>query len=160
MSHLNELDLIKLAGGRLGANERLAAETHVGACSECQARLASARQTWRALGVWDVTAGGDMAARVVEAAGRQAQLPPVPAWWRAAQPALRAAAAILLAAGTGHVAGRWASPRLSSSPAAVTATAEEAACEAMSLDVLAYQSAAGLAEALLDLDAPAEEVQR
>ncbi len=160
MSHLNEAELLELAAGRLGSPARLAAEAHVEGCAECRARLDAARRVWQALGAWEVTAGDDLAAAIVGAAVRQAQLPPVPTWRRAVRPVLRAAAAVALAAGIGHAAGRWAFPRGAGSPPAVVDADERAAVEALSLDVLALQSAAGLAEAVLDLDVPTAEVQQ
>lgn len=159
MNHLREIELIELASGRPSAEEQAAAEAHVATCPDCQERLGTARQTWQALGQWDVAPARDLAAGIFEAAERQASLPPIPAWRRAASPLWRAAAAIVLAAGIGHAAGRWAWPHVAGSPPGVTEADEAAAAEALSLDVIAQQSAAGLAEAVLDLDAPAEEAQ-
>ncbi len=159
MGHLRNLEIIELAGGRLGAEDLLAGEAHLEACAECRSRLEAARRTWQALGEWEVAPGRGLAARVVQAAGCQAQLPPTAAWRRAVRPVLRAAAAILLAAGIGHAAGRWACHSGPGSAAVPTGADEQAASEALSLDVLAYQSAAGLAESILDLDAPAEETR-
>ena len=159
MEHLKDIELMEWAAGRAPAEERAAAEAHLAACPECQGRLDAARQTWQVLGQWQVTAGRDLADSVLDAAGRQTQLPPVPVWRRVASPVLRAAAAILLAAGIGHAAGRWAWPRLAGSPPIVAEADELAAAKALSLDVLAQHSVANLAEAVLDLEAPAKEAQ-
>ncbi|MBM4037181.1 MAG: hypothetical protein FJ290_01590 [Planctomycetes bacterium] len=157
MSHLREAELVELAAGRLEPPARSAAEAHVGGCAECRARLDAAHRAWQALGSWEVTAGHDLADAIVEVAGRQAQVPAVPAWRRAIGPVLRAAAAVVLAAGIGHVAGRWAVPSRVSLPPVAD---ERAAAEALSLDVLALQSAAGLAETVLGLDGSAQEAQQ
>ena len=159
MEHLRQIDLIELASERLCADRRADAEVHLAACAECRERLDAVRQTWQTLGKWRVAAGRDLEAEIVRAAGRQAQTPPIPAWRRRASPVIRVAAAILLAAGIGHAAGRWARPQSTGSPPVLTEADERAAAEALSLDILAQQSAAGLAEAVIDLSAPAQEAQ-
>lgn len=157
MRHLKDIELIELAAGQVTAARRPATEAHLAECPECQGRLAAARGTWQALGRWQVMAGDDLAANIAEAAARQTQLPPLPAWRRAARPAWRVAAAILLAAGIGHAAGRWAWPRANDLPPAVAEADASAAAEALSLDVLALHSVANLAEAVLDPEPLSQE---
>jgi len=159
MDHLRDIELIEWAAGWVSVEERAEAEAHLATCLDCQGRLDAVRQTWRTLGQWQLAAGRDLAAGILEAAGRQTQLLPVPTWRRVASLVLRAAAAIVLAAGIGHAAGRWAWPRSTGSPPIVAKADERAASEALSLDVFAQQSVANLAEAVIDLDAPAKEAQ-
>jgi hypothetical protein len=153
MEHLSDIALIELAAGRADAETQRAAEAHLAACPECAARLAATARTWQVLGEWQVTAPEWSAERIVAAARR---LPPASPW----RPLLRVAAAIVLAAGIGHAAARWGWPLAAPSHrSAPDESAREAATMALSLDVLAQQSAGGLAEAVLDLGAAPEEAQ-
>jgi len=151
MKHASDLELIELVAGRLPADRQEAVEAHLAACDECSRRRDAVRQTWDALGDWQIPAGRDLAPAVQAAAAREAA-----ASSRRLPLLLRLAASILIAVGAGHVAGRLAAPALHPVRPA-TAADEEAAAESLSLGVLEQVSPTGLPETLLGVEEPPDE---
>ena len=155
MDHLTDMDLIEWAAGRLPDGRRDEVDAHLAACAECRQRGRQFAGTWRALGGWDVgTDGRNLSARVAARARRRN----VPLRSGLLRRVAGAAAAIVLAAAMGHLAGQW---RLSATaPDSGTSgpvTPDEAAVTAtLHLHAFGIGSPAGLSELVLD-DPPAPE---
>ena len=153
MEHPSDAQLLDYAARRLPMAESIQIAVHVGACADCQARLVSLRAVWERLESWSTTLPTpDVTQRVLDRVAAEDRMvrPRVP--WSA----LRVAAALLVALGVGHVAGRltWQSARAAASPAD-----EVAAASALQLDVLDSSAATSLA-ALLDAPPESEGGQR
>jgi len=145
MNHPTELELIEWTAGRLEPERAQAVRAHVAVCEACARTAATQRDTRDALGDWTVTPPARDLWPAVEA-----QLEGTAAPARAGRPswprtAVRAAAAILLAAAVGHVAGRWVRSRVGKPPV------EAAFVESLHLEALAGESAVGLSSALQTL---------
>jgi len=145
MNHPSELELIEWAAGRLEPERARAVHAHVAVCEACARTAAAQRDTWDALGDWTVAPPACDLWPAVEAQLEGASAPARagrPSWPRTV---FRAAAAIVLAAAVGHVAGRWVRSRVGKPPVAV------AFAESLHLEALASESAAGLSTALQTL---------
>lgn len=110
MDHLNEIELIELAGGRSSGPARDQAQRHLDACADCARRLGEYGAVNDALTGWrDELSGTDVVP------GLLAELKPrrlqhsVRFGWRAP---LQVAASLIVSVGIGHVAARstWRSP--------------------------------------------------
>jgi len=88
-------ELVRLLAGETTAQQRRALAEHLEQCPGCRDRYARLEQTWRLLGEWTPPAGRDLAVSIVAAARRRDAV----RWWTAM------AAAVVLAAGAGVVAG-------------------------------------------------------
>ncbi len=145
MNHPTELELIEWTAGRLEPERARAVHAHVAVCEACARTAAAQRDTWDALGNWTVTPPACDLWPAVEAQLEGTSAPARagrPSWPRTA---VRAAAAILLAAAVGHVAGRWVRSRVGEPAVAV------AFAESLHLDALGDGSAVGLSSALQTL---------
>lgn len=155
MAHVKDSELIKHVAGELPQPQRARVDEHVASCRHCRDRQRQISRTWRLLDDWRVEpleAGladaVSMAARREREAGfRQ------PTGWRKASLVLRAAAAILVAVGLGHLAARWTTP-LPSSPVTggVDRLAPSDEASAIPLGVLELGSATGWADLIVDMD--------
>jgi len=160
MPHVRDSELIKYVAGELPQRQRARVDEHVAACTYCRDRQRQISQTWRVLGDWQVEPlESDLADAVSvavrrerEAAARQ------PAGWRRASVLLRAAAAILVAVGLGHLAARWTAP-LPSDPVTggVDRVAQSDEANAIPLGVLELGSATGWAELILNDVEPSDQ---
>ncbi|HUU91661.1 MAG TPA: hypothetical protein VM238_10665 [Phycisphaerae bacterium] len=145
MNHPTELELIEWTAGRLERERAEAVGAHVADCEVCARTASAQRDTWDALGDWTVAPPACDLWPAVEARieGTSAPARAVgPSWPRTV---FRAAAAILLAAAVGHVAGRWVRSRMGKPPV------EAAFVESLRLDALGGESAVGLSTALQTL---------
>ena len=145
MNHPTELELIEWTAGRLESERAQAVRAHVAVCEPCARTARAQRDTWDALGNWTVTPPARDLWPAVEA-----QLEGTSAPARAGRPSwprtvFRAAAAVLLAAAVGHVAGRWVRSRVGKPPVAT------AFAESLHLDEFGGESAVGLSTALQTL---------
>jgi anti-sigma factor RsiW len=115
MDHLTEMQILARVQGRLTPDDAGPVEAHLQVCTACRERVAAQNHLWQQLETWGVPpVSADLAERVLDALPAPAthRLPRV-GWMRP----LRAAAAILLAIGLGHVAGRLTWKPASSPPA-------------------------------------------
>jgi anti-sigma factor RsiW len=145
MNHPTELELVEWTAGRLEPERARAVHAHVAVCETCARTAAAQRDTWDALGNWTVTPPACDLWPAVEAQLEGTSAPARagrPSWLRTA---VHAAAAILLAAAVGHVAGRWVRSRVGE-PAV-----EVAFVESLHLEALAGESSVGLSTALQTL---------
>jgi len=157
MDHVRDIELIELAAGRVPGERREAVEAHLAVCAECKARWEGIAGTWGALGVWDVAPLGiDLAPAVEGAARREAERQTAAGFWRRHAPMVaRLAAAVVLGAGTGHVAARLARP--AADQAAEVAADGEAVARSLRLHALEEAAPAGVADAVLGVRAPVDE---
>ncbi len=147
MEHVNDIELIELAAGRLDSTRCAAVQEHLAACRECRARSEEIAAAWRALAAWEApSARGGFAADVMDAARRdRARAPRILGLrWRAVR---RLAASVLAAALAGYAAGRWLRPPARPQHAAAE---EQQLIEELRLYVLNNVSPTGIAGALLD----------
>jgi anti-sigma factor RsiW len=132
-----ETELIRLVGGELSAARADELRQHLAHCRRCAAALAAIQSTWDVLGQWQVEPPqGNLTAAVLRAASRPRPMP-----W------LRIAAAILMAAGAGLLAGRTA-PLSAASPQTVS---DAQLVEQLGLDALA-DPAVSLTQLILETD--------
>ena len=145
MNHPTELELVEWTAGRLEPERAEAVRAHVADCEACARTASAQRDTWDALGDWTVTPPACDLWPAVEARleGTSAPARAVGRGWF--RTVFRAAAAILLAAAVGHVAGRWVRSRVGEPPV------EVAFVESLHLEALAGESAVGLSSALQTL---------
>ncbi len=123
MDHLTDRQLLALVQGELVPEE--AQTAHIQDCATCQQRLAALKSVWGHLGAWSPPPPPqDLETRLLAALPVR---PPVHQgqWLRS----LRVAAALLLAAGIGHAAGR-----LAWRPAVANPADADAAAAALHLD--------------------------
>ena len=151
MKHLTETDLIRLRGGELSPDERVEADRHLADCQECTRLLADLAAAWATLGEWQVsTEGRDVGPAVFAAVDRERVAPPrrlVIHPWRVG----RAAAAILLAVGLGHAAGRFVTAPATSAPSLTSHhVTDETAAELLALHAFELPSATGFSLTLLE----------
>ena len=143
MMHPSDAQLLDHMERRLPQAESAEVGAHLSACAACQARLASLKAVWEPLGLWSPTLPTpDVTENVLARLSTAKQATPRVFPW----PAIRVAAAILIAVGVGHITGRltWRS-----APAVASPVDEAAAASALQLDVL-DNSAANTLVALLD----------
>lgn len=157
MKHVEDMDLIALAAGRLAPQRRDAVADHLEACAECRERYEATAEVWQALGAWKVTPPSRDLAPAVEGAARREAAPQAatPAWRRRARAALRLAAVVALSAGVGHLTARVV--RSDENGSAVAEADAEAVSQALKLGVLEQPAPAGIADAVLALEAEGEE---
>jgi anti-sigma factor RsiW len=126
MAHVMDRQLQAHLQGRLAADEEGVVAAHLRECADCRQRLAALEGIWGQLGTWTAPAvPGYLEGRILDA------LPPQPAAQKSHQwlRSMRVAAALLVAAGMGHAAGR-----LAWKPATTPAPNAEAVAEALHLD--------------------------
>ena len=157
MDHLKDLELVEWACGRLPPERAASAASHMAGCGLCRARADAFVRTAETLGRWQVDASGrdiwPATEAVLRRGGRSA--PARRTGWFAA--GLRAAAAVLLAAVIGHVAGRLARPVIMAIRAGPdAAAARDAAARELHLDVLASESPVGFVNGALPVLLPAD----
>ncbi len=158
MEHVSDSELIALLGGHLGPDRAGAVFEHCAACRRCAARRDELAQTWDALGAWEVALDRDLTDRILDgAAGRSRHAVLRPGV------IVKVAAAVLLAAGLGHVAGRFtASAPREKRPGTETEMARvepEQAAAALFLEVLDGAGRPGMAGALFELSDQDEEAK-
>ena len=162
MAHVEGSELIKYVAGELPQPQRARVDEHLAACRPCRDRQRQISQTWRVLGDWQVEPlESDLADAVNVAVRREREAGTgQPAAWRRASVLLRAAAAILVAVGIGHLAARWTAP-LPPRPvtSGVDLLAQSEAADGVPLGVLELGSATGWADLIVDVDnvVPSEE---
>ena len=140
--HPTELELIEWVADRLETERAEAVQAHVAACDACRQKASAQREAWDNAGGWDVRPPARDLWPAVEARlrdDRHAAQVNRPGWPRVA---IRAAAAVLLAAAVGHVAGRLVRSRGGQSPPPT------AFVQSLHLDALGGKSAVGLSDAL------------
>ncbi len=148
MKHLSELELVLWASGQVPAGNRPELARHIEQCPECAARARELTQSWALLGQWtpqapevDLTAA--VLAQVRQEARSHTVVVPLRRWvW----PMTKLAAAVALAAGVGHTAGRlsWQPPApINSAP-----VDQQQVLADLQLNVLGSLSPAGLAAAM------------
>lgn len=159
MKHVSDSELIELLGGHLAPGRAGAVDKHCAACRECAARRDELTQTWDALGAWEVALDRDLSAAIQDGVSARTERP---VSWRVVTGKI--AAAVLLAAGLGHVAGRFAASAPEEElPEAGTEMARvepEQAAEALFLEVLDGAGRPGVAGALLELSVEDEDTKR
>lgn len=138
---LHDTQLIRLVAGELSSGERATCIAHIETCAHCRQRLEAQQQAWEMLGQWgvDLPPGG-FTVDVNRPLGR---IEPVLAGFP--RHSWRMAAAVMLAAGAGVVAGLVV-PSTSTSIAAAEVPHDQVV-EQLGLDELAESS--GALEALL-----------
>jgi hypothetical protein len=126
MDHLTDSQLQAHLQGEPGADEAQALAAHVRDCADCRQRLAALESVWGQLGTWTTPAPApDLEARILAGLPARTAEPKGRGWVRS----MRVAAALVLAAGIGHAAGR-----LAWRPAADNSPDAEAAAAALHLD--------------------------
>ena len=141
MDHLTDSQLLAHSQSVVAPEEAPAIAAHLRDCAECQQRLAALESVWGHLGMWTAPPPPqDLEARILAALPAQAVAPKSHGWMRS----MRVAAALLLAAGIGHAAGRFAWR-----PAVETPADADAAAAALHLD-----DASTATTLLAALDAP------
>jgi hypothetical protein len=126
MAHATDRQLQAHLQGTLVADEERALAEHLQGCADCQQRLAALEGVWGPLGTWTVPAvPGDLKARIMEALPESTEAGRGRTW----RQSMRVAAALLVAAGIGHAAGR-----LAWKPTTTPAPNAEAVAEALHLD--------------------------
>jgi anti-sigma factor RsiW len=124
----NESELVRLVGGEVPADRRERLVGHLQSCPSCRRTFDEIQATWELLGELQVQpTGADFTSRVLAAAARR----PAPLPW------LRIAAAIVVAAGAGWIAGR-AMPLPGPAPlaAATSQVSDEQLAVSLGLDAL------------------------
>ena len=106
-THLSEIELIELAGGKLSQATEAKAMAHLQACEPCAQRYGQTKETWQLLGQWDVAAPS-LEPIAISTPKRDAPVSGGFFQWRHVADALRIAAVLALAAGVGVTAG-WLS---------------------------------------------------
>jgi anti-sigma factor RsiW len=145
MEHPGELELLEWRVGRLPADRAVSVEAHVAECDACRRAADRLAGAWGAMDALDpAPAGRDQWAAIDARLDREPQR--TPSWLGVA---LRAAAAVVVAAAVGHWAAGWARP--------VPATTEGAVIDALHLAVLSNETPAGLGETILELGEPSAE---
>ena len=125
MAHVTDKQWQDHLQGALAAEEEQALAGHLRECGECQRRLASLKTTWELLGAWTAPSATDLKMKILAALPAQPAAKRGHLWLRS----MRVAAALLVAAGIGHAAGRMAwKPPMTTPPDA------EAAAESLHLD--------------------------
>ena len=162
MDHVTDIEIIELVAGNLPAGRQSAVERHLQVCPDCRSRRDELARTWHVLGQWRVEASGrDLRPRIERALGRRAAGVPAKTWGSRVLAGLRAAAAVLLAVGIGHLAGRWTRPSGSgpgeAGPPAVARVTESAVAESLHFGVIQQVSPAGLAESVLAQPVPGSQ---
>ena len=160
MPHVKDSELIKYVAGELPQPQRARVDEHVAACGRCKDRQRQISQTWEVLGDWQVEPlASDLADAVSVAVRREREAGTrQPAGWRRASVLLRAAAAILVAVGLGHLAARWTAPSPSDTASAgADRLAQSSDADAVPLGVLELGSATGWAELMFDNVVPSEQ---
>lgn len=158
MKHPREIELIRFARGEQEGPSAAEIANHIGRCSACRRLVDEQRRVGAALEVWQPERpDAELWARIegrIEAGEPRVIVSP---WARAGRVA-RVAAAVVLAVGCGHLAGRmtWWTP-LPPEPAPLT---EEQAAEVLGLDELVEPSASGIADAWFGLIADEDEEGR
>jgi hypothetical protein len=126
MAHVTDKQWQDHLQGALAAEEEQALAGHLRECGECQRRLAALKTAWGLLGAWTApSAPPDLKMKILAALPAQPAAKRSHLWLRS----MRVAAALLVAAGIGHGAGRmlW-KPPMTTPPDA------EAAAESLHLD--------------------------
>jgi anti-sigma factor RsiW len=104
MNHASDRQLLAHLQEALSADDEQALAAHLRDCGACRQRLAELGGVWRLLGSWKAPGvPGDLRERILTALPAQPATPKASGWRRP----LRVAAALALAAGIGHVAGRF-----------------------------------------------------
>ncbi|MBE3097535.1 MAG: zf-HC2 domain-containing protein [Planctomycetes bacterium] len=143
MKHPTELERIEFVAGRLPAAQRAALERHLAECEACRRWTDDQRRAWDLAGAWRAEEPrADIAAGVLARADRPGGIV-----WSGRLGLLARAAAVLLAALAGHLAGRVVRDREARMPA-LSAQAASAASEALCLEALGQDSPVGLSRAL------------
>lgn len=126
MDHLTDSQLAAHVQGNLAPHEAAAMAAHLRDCADCQQRLTGLESVWGHLGTWTPPPPTrDLEARILAALPARSAVRKGHGWLRS----IRVAAALLLAAGIGHAAGRFAwRPAVDNPPDA------EAAAAALHLD--------------------------
>lgn len=112
MEHISENKLLDYVAGKLADSESESVRRHMAQCPDCESRHHQTLDTWNLLGTWQVDTSAHQVADRLAVLVRQNETcgrPPIKAaipWRVSMQGALRIAAAILIAAGAGHVLGR------------------------------------------------------
>ncbi|MBN1359753.1 MAG: hypothetical protein JW993_04135 [Sedimentisphaerales bacterium] len=107
MEHVRDIELIELVGKRLEAGWEKAVVVHLQSCPRCCEKLAAIRQTWGALGAWEVEAPPRLDSERIVALAAQREGTSATIRLPAAGALLRVAASIVTAAAVGYVGGRW-----------------------------------------------------
>lgn len=109
MDHIEEIELIELAAGRVDAQRREDVRGHVRQCRQCRERLDALRRTWEILGAWEVRPAEHLASiEVPFASGTEKRdLDRSVIRLGNAGIALRFAATVAITAMAGYVGGRW-----------------------------------------------------
>lgn len=142
MSHPKPTEMIEWVAGRIAGADAERLESHLRGCADCAGYAASIRDVWQALGeLPEETLRDDLLPRIERLLDRP-QLATTPPWSTTAR--LRIAAAILLAVGIGHLAGRQVG--IANEP---TIDPQQAA-ESVYLDLSPARSGSLLAELLMD----------
>jgi anti-sigma factor RsiW len=126
MVHVTDRQLQARLQGTLAVDEEQALGAHLRECSGCQQRLTALQAAWKPLGMWAApSVPPDLQLKIMAALPAQPATQRSHPWWRS----LRVAAALLLAAGIGHGAGRmlWRPPM-------TTPPDAEAVAESLHLD--------------------------
>jgi len=160
MPHVTDSELIKYVAGELAQPQRARVDEHVGACRSCRDRQRQISQAWELLGDWQVKPlEADLADAVSVAVRREREAGArQPTGWRRASVLLRAAAAILVAVGLGHLAARWTAPSPSGPvTSSVDRLAQPIDADSIPLGVLELGSATGWAELILNDVVPSDQ---
>ena len=126
MKHISESELLDYAAGKLPGSESEQVRRHIAECVDCEKRHKQTLATWELLGTWRVDPSAHQVADRVESLARQqeahgrSELKASIPLRRSLLPALRIAAAVLIAIGGGHLLGRLTAP--SNGPTPVIST--------------------------------------
>jgi len=108
MEHINDTQMLDMLGGHVQADEQESLLAHITQCSNCQRRLNELKQTWDALGAWEIdTSGIDLLPNLTSAIHHRS-------WYinfLSVRGLTRIAASILLAAVIGHAAGKFSTQK-------------------------------------------------
>jgi anti-sigma factor RsiW len=153
MRHLTDGEIVRLIARELPRADAESAQSHIGSCPACAARVREQGRIWSALGAWEATSQApDVTAAVFsridgESAGRSFERLPFPRrrirWARAG----RLAASVLIAAGVGHAIGRWTSGVSEAGKATRAPVTTAEVVDSLGLDALA-SAPVGLADAI------------
>jgi anti-sigma factor RsiW len=127
MDHLSDSQLLNQLPGTAAVRTAQAENEHLQTCAACRERLTTLQALWNHLGEWTPPqAAKDLGQRILEALPDQPQRQTTTGNWRRT---FKVAAALLVAVGLGHMAGRFAWK-----PATQPPPDETAAAKALYLD--------------------------
>lgn len=159
MEHITDIQMTALLGGHVEPKLRQQAEQHLAACEACRSRYEQFAETWDAMGQWQPTCPEvDLRQRVLARARRNAAggiFAMRPRW---VSVALKSAAAIVIAVGVGHLAGRWS--RAAASPSPSIGELQQRTASSLYLDTFESGTPGGLSELVLADSKPAGEVDQ